>query len=187
MVSSRPVRWIYISVVSSGISMLACGGTVASEQESADSTPAGAEEAGATDTVPTARPNPDGAAGTIRCGTLTCTATQVCGGHPDGHTECYERGSEPIAGKSPWPWPSVLLYCDGDDDCPGGTRCIMMVGEIFSASCLPETGSCTRHTDHLCSTDSDCHTCPNPGGPDRKYTCRPKMFSSLKDLRACSP
>ncbi len=185
MVSSRPVRWLFISVVSSGIAMLACGGTVASEQQSADTMPADTADAGAADTGPTARP--DGAAGTVRCGTATCTATQVCGAHADGATECYERGSEPIAGRSPWPWPTVLLYCDGDDDCVGGTRCIMMVGEIFRASCLPETGSCAMHAGHLCSTDSDCHTCPNPGDPDRKYTCRPQMVSGAKHLHACSP
>jgi hypothetical protein len=147
-----------------------CGGSVAGNDSAADS-----------GTLLEARDAADG----VGCGALRCIASQVCAKYADGSARCFERGSEPVAGKSPLPWPSVLLFCDGEEDCSSGTRCVMNVGEIFKAECVPESGDCPRHAGHMCSDDRDCHSCPNPGDPDRKFTCLPVTVTGATHLRAC--
>ncbi len=153
---------------------LGCGGAVANESGAAD---AAIDVIDASDGV---------APGAVRCGTTMCTSGEVCAVDADGTGRCYARGTEPLPGKAPFPWPSILLYCDSDDDCVGGTRCVVIHGEVFRAECVLESGTCATHAGHVCSDDRDCHTCPNPGDPDNRFTCQPLRVGGAPHLRACA-
>ncbi len=151
-----------------------CGGAVANDLGGSDAA------------IDTADASDGSSRGAVRCGTATCASGEVCAVSADGSGQCYVRGSEPLPGKAPFPWPSILLYCDGDDDCAAGTRCVVSHGEVFRAECLPESGTCAAHAGHVCSDDRDCHTCPNPGDPDNRFTCKPLRVAGAPDLHACS-
>lgn len=154
---------------------IGCGAAVANDVGAAD---AAIDTADASDGAP--RP------GVVGCGTATCSGEEVCAVNADGSVRCYARGTEPLPGKAPFPWPSVLLYCDGDDDCVAGTRCVVAHGEVFRVGCMPESGTCAAHAGHMCSDDRECHTCPNPGDPDNRFTCKPIRVTGASHLRACA-
>ena len=122
----------------------------------------------------------------IACGGLACSSGEVCAVFA-GASRCYSLGDEPsFANGAPQPWPAALLYCDGDDDCRDRSRCVIFVGEIPSARCVAEAEvGCAFHVGHLCETDLDCHSCPNPGDPDRGASCRNVGVEGLDHLKSC--
>lgn len=138
--------------------------------------------------TPDARPDAGGEA-SIQCGAgVACGPGEVCATYAEGDARCFTRGEEPSFenGAPDWPWPALLLYCDDDEDCPGTTRCVLNVGEIFRADCREEDEHCGIHFGHLCSSEMDCHSCPNPGDRDRPTTCRPVNLSGATHLSSCT-
>ena len=112
----------------------------------------------------------------VACGARSCAANEACTFDEKGDTSCHARGSEPSYERGPFP--SVLLYCDGNDDCAVGERCTRDRGEIERFSCRAEACD-TYLAGRVCETDGDCAPCANV-----VLRCSPSEVSGIRVCRS---
>jgi hypothetical protein len=117
----------------------------------------------------------------VHCGATSCAPGQVC-------QACNELGGDALLQECVTPGVllpscgfSVILHCDGNDDCAPGEQCTLQTGDVTRSAWCQDIGlECTDWwCQRFCDSDADC--------PVAGKTCQQRMVATVEGTEVYGP